>query len=171
MCTRATLDRLPGMRRLPVLLVACSVAACAQYAWVPDYMTPACAATGPLALTNAGPPVRVERSPQTAPGSLSGTVVVAQRGDVLDHARITLATEPVRAATTDSLGRFALQGVPPGRYAITIRRIGFQMTRDSVTVPREGGVRLAVELEVAPSDGPCSGFGVVRVRKPSWKVW
>ena len=170
-CTGATLDRLCGMRRLTVLLTICVLAACSRYEWVPDYLSPECATTGRAALARVGPPVGIEASPQMPPGAMGGTVMIAQSGKSLDNARITLSTVPLTGAITDSLGRFELQGVAAGRYAIAIRRIGFTTTRDSITVPREGGLRLAVQLAVAPLDGPCRGFGLVRVRKPWWKVW
>ena len=159
------------MRRLSAILVVCSLAGCSRYEWVPDYMSPECSTIGQDPPAHAGPPVRVEAAPQMPQGALSGAVVEAQRREFVNGARISLSTAPLSGAISDSLGRFDMQGVPPGRYAIAIRRIGFATTRDSVTVPREGGLRLAVQLETAMLDGPCSGFGLVRVRKPWWKVW
>lgn len=125
----------------------------------------------PCPLAGAEPPLRVEVAPRVQQGAVSGTVGSAQLETFLNHAWITLFTEPLTQANTDSLGRFALQGVPPGRYAIVIRRVGFQPVRDSVTVPRAGGLRLVVQLAIEPRHGPCTGHAFVRVRTPWWKVW
>lgn len=159
------------MRHIFGIAVACSLAACARYEWVPDYQSAECSAPAAVLPARAGLPVEVQSAASMRTGTIAGSVAHAFTDQPLDGARIALSTVPAVGAITDSLGRFQVRSVAPGRYAIVIRRIGFTTTRDSLTIPVEGGLRIAARLEPAPLDGPCSGFGKVRVRKPWWKVW
>jgi Carboxypeptidase regulatory-like domain len=159
------------MRPFSRIAVVVLLAACSRYEWVPDYLGPECATPHGVPPAYAGPPIKVQAATPASPGAIAGSVTQAETGLPLGGARIALSTVPAIGAITDSVGRFEIRDVPPGRYAIAIRRLGFTTTRDSIVIPAEGGLRLAAELQMAALDGPCSGFGLVRVRKPWWKLW
>jgi hypothetical protein len=52
---------------------------------------------------------------------------------------------------------------------MVVRHVGFHVTRDSIAIPAEAGVRVEATVEIEVHDGPCSGFAALRVRKPWWK--
>jgi hypothetical protein len=72
---------------------------------------------------------------QAATGSIAGTIT-DKDGGVIPGATITVIGETHRAtATTDSSGRYRLEGVPPGRYRVQARFAGFAtVTDDAVTL-------------------------------------
>lgn len=159
------------MRPIARIAVVFLLAACSRYEWVPDYLSPECGKPDGVPPAHAGPPLHVQSATRLDRGAIAGSVIQAGTGLPVDGARIALSTVPAVGAITDSVGRFEIRDVAPGRYAVVIRRIGFTTTRDSIVVPEEGGLRIDAELQMAPLDGPCSGFGLVRVRKPWWKLW
>jgi hypothetical protein len=85
---------------------------------------------------------------------------VAERvtGLALAYAEVRLAAERAGAvpqvAVTDSAGGFAFTGVPPRRYLVAVRRIGY--ARDSAAVALRAGrfasLRFALQYRV------CRGY-------------
>jgi len=71
----------------------------------------------------------------------------------------------------DSAGLFSFDSLPQGRYELLTRRIGFAMRRDSLSWPFVRTEMVVIPVKPQPLDGPCSGFAVIRVRKPWWRVW
>lgn len=81
-----------------------------------------------------------------ASGIVSGTVRGTDRE--LVRAASVVALQPldggaVLRARTDSSGRFEISNVPAGSYELRIVSIGYQTSRDTVVVPRDG---LTLEL-------------------------
>jgi len=89
----------------------------------------------------------------------------------MDAAVVVIAGDFWKADTTDSLGRFQFEGIPAGTYSFVARHTDFEATRDSIVVPRAGGLRVDAQLRHRANDGACSGYVMVEVRKPWWKLW
>jgi hypothetical protein len=68
--------------------------------------------------------------------NISGNVVDASGGTVPGAAVSVadVAKGTVHQATTDNLGRFQVIGVQPGKYAITIEKVGFKKAERTVTL-------------------------------------
>ena len=72
-----------------------------------------------------------------------------------------------RTTESDSAGRYRIDSVAPGRYAVRILRVGYRARIDTVIVPPRNGVVWDFALEPQVLDG-CPGFiGVVERRR----VW
>ncbi|HEV8454294.1 MAG TPA: TonB-dependent receptor, partial [Gemmatimonadales bacterium] len=84
---------------------------------------------------------------QDAQSSIRGVVLSAQ-GTPLALASVGIA-ELGRSATSDSLGRFRLEGVRFGSYLVEARAIGFQPAWQSVTVLPGDSARLEFRLKAA----------------------
>jgi len=93
---------------LAILLLACETLA-AQNSLIPKQRLSSI--TGQVVLESAGTPLR-KVSVTLAPSE--GSVVFSRQDDRDWH-----------SATTDSGGRFQIQGVPPGEYRVTLGRSGF----------------------------------------------
>jgi hypothetical protein len=152
-----------------LVLIAFALAGCSRYEWVPDYLTPECAHRA------AGPVHRLVDTTSsletTALTTLSGRVVAVDSHQPLTDARVILRADARGYVPTDSLGRFRIENLRPGRYRLEVLRVGYVRTADSVSVPLMPGHELEIQMVVAMLDGPCSGFASVQVRKPWWKVW
>ena len=81
---------------------------------------------------------------------------------------IALGTK--RGTTTDSLGRFRMDSIPPGRYALRTRRIGYKPRLDSVVITDSLGQRAELGLVRDVTDG-CPGFMSLVTRKRKWQWW
>ena len=92
---------------------------------------------------------------QPASGSITGTVV-DQWGAVIPGAVVTIESPmPMAGATTDALGRFIINGVPPGTYSLVIQQAGFRPRELEIQV-EDANVTLEgrVMLDLAPLP-PC----------------
>ena len=96
--------------------------------------------------------------------AVDGVVVVRESNAPLPDADVWINPPHGRAARTAADGRFMLGELAPGRYAILMRRIGFESLRDSITVPVNG--RLQIEARQSMLDGGCDGLGSVRTADP-----
>ena len=143
---------------------------CSCYEWVPDYLSPECA--------NYHMGVhRFVLSSSTIDTvdahSVRGRVVEELTRQPVGEAVVTLRgrSDSLRTLTTDSSGTFRFENISAGRYHLHIRRVGYEVTADSLNVPlpRDRAIEAAMFRQML--DGPCSGFGKVRVRKPWWKLW
>ena len=82
----------------------------------------------------------VTDSQPTGTGSVSGTVLDTNR-DVLQGARVTLADASgsiIRTAASGNNGQFALTGLPPGVYKLTVSAPGMR-TFTSTQIPLHAG--------------------------------
>jgi hypothetical protein len=74
-----------------------------------------------------------------------------------------------RGTDTDSLGRFRIDSIAPGRYAIRTRRLGFKPRQDSVVLTELFGQAVDIGVVRQGLDG-CPGFMALVIRKRKW-VW
>ncbi len=90
-------------------------------------------------------------SSQTQAGTISGTVK-DPNGAVVAGAQITVrneATGETRGATTDGQGRFKIEGLAPGRYAVSIARNGFKTAGRSLAIEGGRAETIEIKLEIA----------------------
>ncbi|HKI93657.1 MAG TPA: carboxypeptidase regulatory-like domain-containing protein [Gemmatimonadales bacterium] len=96
-------------------------------------------------------------------GAIAGTVVAAETGEVLPGADVTLAPAPFgmfggrgafwRASvstTTDAAGRYRFTRIPPGRYTLRVRRLGFRPSSLEIEFDARHAFEISVGLVVAP---------------------
>ena len=159
------------MRFQANLLATCSalvLSACNRYEWKPDYTVPEVCPHTPR-LTEK--PVRLDREISDIGGTIQGRVVRADSAAPVYSASVELSRAPVVRVLTDAQGHFGFESVPPGRYVLRIRGIGYHEWLDTVNVVSVARPLFEVALTPVATDGPCSGFASVRVRKPWWKIW
>lgn len=104
-----------------------------------------------LSLLLLGVLVQPTMSQQSASGSgrINGTVVDAADAVVAD-AVVTLLEAggaTLRAVETDAEGKYSLDDVPPGSYALLIAKPGFTTARQAVNVTDTGAAEANVRLE------------------------
>jgi Carboxypeptidase regulatory-like domain len=87
---------------------------------------------------------------QTATGAVSGTVK-DPNGAVIVGAQVAVRSQAgeSRNAVTDNEGRFRVENLAPGRYAVNISREGFKMLDREVVVDATRTASIEVRLEVA----------------------
>ncbi|HEY4219311.1 MAG TPA: carboxypeptidase-like regulatory domain-containing protein [Gemmatimonadaceae bacterium] len=85
----------------------------------------------------------------TRSGTVVGTVARDSLGTMVGEAQVQLP-ELNRSATTNWLGEFDFSNVPPGRYAIRVRAIGFQPLIDSIDVQPGARVDADIILTATP---------------------
>src|SRR5690349_21710378 len=107
-----------------------------------------------VALVAGVPPIPTgaQQSPArpvpSAVGSLTGAVTNGATGDPL-RAEISI-DRPRRTARTDSVGRFAFRGIPPGRVRLRAISFGFEPA-DTLVVVRDGEVvTVSLALRAVP---------------------
>lgn len=81
-------------------------------------------------------------------GTVAGTVSRAD-GTPVSGARVAVPL-PVRATTSDQMGRYALRGLPTGTYQVTYSAIGQRMQQRTVAVTDGQVTTLDVRLESGP---------------------
>lgn len=157
-----------GMRPCLSIVMVCAsfgIASCARYELVPDYESPECT-------EYHGPPtsglLEVKRAPTAPIDSITGRVTARGSGLPVQYAAVVVDSNRARRAITDSGGRFAVPAAP-GTHQLMIQRIGYY--RYSTTFRFTPRTELVVTLAEMMLDGPCSGFGLVAVKKPWWKMW
>src|SRR2546423_5003047 len=88
---------------------------------------------------------------QTTNGNIQGTVVDPQGASVAGAAVTgrNIDTGLTIAASTSSAGLFALQNLPPGRYAVTVEFAGMKkFMQEGITIGTNSTVGLEVKLQV-----------------------
>lgn len=78
-------------------------------------------------------------------GTISGTVHNSETGEPLTAASIFLDTTPYGVVSGEG-GAFRLAGIPPGRYTLTARYVGYAVHKSRVTVGDEP-LNLAISLQ------------------------
>src|SRR6266545_1772727 len=88
---------------------------------------------------------------QSSTGSISGTVKDA-KGAAIGGAEVSLVHSQavLRTTVTGADGKFTLDNVAPGSYAILVSHSGFGKYSDAVQVSSGDRKELHVELEVNP---------------------
>ena len=99
---------------------------------------------------------------------LTGVVVAKAAGEPLGHSMVSL-TPAGRQTFTDDEGRFAFQGVPPGRYTLRVTHLGFSPFDAPIRITADSAatrVRIAladVQVTLATvkvmGDAPCLAPG------------
>ena len=90
--------------------------------------------------------------------SVVGNIIDASTGKPIAQAQITLRSSTLRASS-DLNGHFGIRAVPPARYTIDVRRIGYEpLSRDSITVTSGTTTRLTPCMRRSPRTA--SGFSV-----------
>ena len=102
------------------------------------------------ALAQQAPPARdAARPPTTGAGSISGIVVTDEATPrPVRRAVVTLAGDglrPSRSAVTDDDGRFAIGGLPHGRFMLTAMRAGFVTSMFGARRPGRPGTALTLD--------------------------
>jgi hypothetical protein len=90
-------------------------------------------------------------------GDLVGRVIAVRDGEGMAGARVRVLPG-MRLAATDSAGRFAIHGLPQGRYFVTVvapPRSGAASISDSVTIGFDG-LRLVASLSSPTGDIVCT---------------
>lgn len=64
-------------------------------------------------------------------GNISGMVVNSDTHKPVENAAVRIS-ESGEAAFTDSMGRFSITGLKPGRYTIAVRRLGFKPHQENI---------------------------------------
>jgi hypothetical protein len=90
-------------------------------------------------------------------GDLRGELLDAGSGQPIAQASVRLG-EGRQLRITDESGRFAFQGVQPGRYLLEIAHLGYAVQSDEVEVP--GGRDVFVRLRVSPQAVELDGIEV-----------
>lgn len=80
-------------------------------------------------------------------------------------------TELRRSARSDSAGRFRFDSVPPGRYTLIARRLGYLINRDTIELPPGGGATVIIPLDEQMITLDGCGYVELRRPKPLWKLW
>ena len=93
-----------------------------------------------------------------AQGRTTGTLegrIMDERGSAVPDAAVTLSRgdEVVRIALADPTGRFRIEGLRPGRYALLAEQVGYQPLR-LTGVPVVAGVVASVSVEVVRRPPP-----------------
>lgn len=93
--------------------------------------------------------------------SLTGTVRNASTGEPLPLANVILSTAD-RGATTDPDGRFAIDGLRPGRYTVVVTYVGFEPVRRDVRLAP--GERRTLDVAMTPMELQVEGVTVTGER-------
>jgi Carboxypeptidase regulatory-like domain len=94
----------------------------------PQGNEPPPAEPGPPPPPAPGPPPPPAPAPAPRAAMLAGTIVDAQTGLPIGRAAIDIVVAGVGKYTqqTDAQGNFAMTDIPPGEYALRVRRDGFR---------------------------------------------
>lgn len=88
-------------------------------------------------------------------GTVIGRVVRLNSREPDDGAEIRLSGDSVRTVPTDVAGWFRLDSVQGGTYQLRVRSIGYSELNEELSMPRQGGIELKVELALAPDPWKC----------------
>jgi TonB-dependent receptor len=84
---------------------------------------------------------------QSSKGAISGKVIDAT-GAVIQGAAVQLTPSGL-STTSDALGEYSFASVPAGAYTLTVTSVGFNATKQNITVPGGQTLRSDVTLIVA----------------------
>lgn len=85
---------------------------------------------------------------QTAPGSIAGSVTIAETGEPV-HGALVLITELRRSARTGWQGQYEFPGVPPGTYTVLAQREHLATERRTVNVQPGGAITIDFSLALS----------------------
>lgn len=113
---------------------------------------------GSTALPSAPEPAQAEASPANdsqSAGTITGTVLDTN-GDVLQGARVSVAATSgpsMRSVQSGADGQFALAGLPPGEYTLTVTAPGMRSFKSSQIVLRAGEFHIVPAITLRVSGG------------------
>jgi hypothetical protein len=84
-------------------------------------------------------------------GTFLGTVARDSMDNAVGNAEVALPQLNLKT-TTNYMGEFRLGQIPPGRYAVTVKAVGFQPLTDSITVKAGATVDGDIILTALPVD-------------------
>ena len=102
------------------------------------------------------------------PASIQGEVADRDTGRPLSGGVLTVAPSTTMIPT-DTLGRFAVTGLTPGRYSIRARQLGYEDQTATVVVTASAGAHLHLALTPRYVDR-CMEMRPVRTSLPWWHV-
>jgi hypothetical protein len=143
---------------VPCLATLALLSACARYERTP---LPPCAGR------HLDQGWRIVAESLVTAGRLQGEVVNGATWAPLGWATVGLDSL-ARGVYADSVGRFRVDSLAPGSYAVTVRRIGYVPLRGVVTLPPERGLALRVWLD--PEGGHECGETFL-IRRKRWWEW
>jgi Carboxypeptidase regulatory-like domain len=88
-------------------------------------------------------------SAQQQTGAISGVVVVDTTGQGIAGATVTLL-DASRMVLTNLKGEFRILSLPPRRYVIEVRHVGYAPVRDSLVLESGGALDLEIQLVRLP---------------------
>ncbi|HWC74040.1 MAG TPA: TonB-dependent receptor [Gemmatimonadales bacterium] len=153
------LDQISRVAKLQIVYADGVIPAAARVHLRADEITVAAALTDVLldagvdvVLLPSGSVVLVKRDALQL-GVVKGRVTDAKSGLPIAQARVTLGGTSLVALTSDS-GTYRIVDVRPGRYTLTVRRIGYAQGEQVITVvaDQETTVDLRLEVSVTPLD-------------------
>lgn len=97
-------------------------------------------------------------------GTIEGRVIDVQ-SQPLPASQIAL--EPGSRYWMPEDGLFRADSLPEGEYTLRVRRIGYSLASQSITL--SGGKGVSVLIVMAPDMMILDGCGLTKVRKPWWK--
>ena len=163
----------PGKPRVraQIALVAIAVLACARYEPAPGYEALARQSPPPECFERAAAITAAPRPAAAAPaGAPAITGVVRDEGGrPVVGATVDLRADSAVLVHTDSVGRFAFAGVPPGQYRMRVRALGYNTLDVGIMRAEADPQEYRIVVPQRIFDGPCSA--IVVVKKPWWKWW
>jgi hypothetical protein len=85
-------------------------------------------------------------APPTA--QLHGTIYDAQNGEQLSRVNVKLIGSVGLEATTDSSGRFQIDGIPFGQYTVVVSSVGYHLLQKAIELKGDGNISL--DLAITP---------------------
>jgi hypothetical protein len=97
------------------------------------------------------------------PGIISG-VITTRENKPLTGANVQIISRNVSVGT-DAAGAFSIKPLPPGRYQVRVRAIGFTPRNDTIEVTATSGLRVRLPMEI-DLNGGCAALRIAGYRAP-----
>lgn len=156
--------------RSPVIALSAGMlsSACARTVCVNELDSPKCRDAQPVIT----PAIESTTAASIAPNVLVGIVMRADSREPVRAEVMLTSARPPTTAITDSLGRFRLARAGTAPLVLRTRAFGMDVRTDSLSDEDASSLlRILLKPAVVIFDGPCSGFAMVRVRRPWWHFW
>lgn len=101
-----------------------------------------------------GIPARIDFTlGRVSPGSVTGQLLDAESGHAIADAEVVLIDTEFHAIT-DERGRFELEDIPPGPYALTARHIAYGRRSEGISIEPGKDLRVRMDLSTEPIELP-----------------